>query len=86
MRSVYRTVWEIPQKALVDMAAERGPFIDQSQSLNLFIEPPTVTKVHDTQVEWRFRMTAPAAREFLQRVSRLEMAGPASGSKVARSP
>ncbi len=50
---------------------------------NLFIEAPTVTKVHDTQVEWRFRMTAPAAKEFLQRVSRLEIASPASGGKVA---
>ncbi len=52
---------------------------------NLFIEPPTVAKVHDTQVEWRFRMTAPAAKEFLQKVSRLEMAGPAGGGKVAES-
>ena len=51
---------------------------------NLFIEPPTVTKVHDTQVEWRFRMTEPAAKEFLQRVSRLEMASPAPGGKVAK--
>lgn len=50
---------------------------------NLFIEPPTVTKIHDTQVEWRFRMTEPAAKEFLQRVSRLEMASPAPGGKVA---
>ncbi len=49
---------------------------------NLFIEPPTVAKIHDTQVEWRFRMTSPAAKEFLQRVSRLEMAGSAGG-KVA---
>ena len=45
LRTVYRTVWEIPQKALVDMAAERGPYIDQSQSLNLFIETPTIGKL-----------------------------------------
>ena len=49
---------------------------------NLFIEPP-VAKAHDARVEWRFRMTAPAAREFLERVSRLEMAGPATGGRVA---
>ena len=42
----------------------------QSAGPNLFIEPPTV-RTHDDQVEWRFRMTAPAARAFLQRVSRL---------------
>jgi ribonucleoside-diphosphate reductase alpha chain len=45
IKQVYRTVWEVPMRALVDMAAERGPFIDQSQSLNLFIESPTIGKV-----------------------------------------
>ena len=42
---------------------------------NLFIEPPTV-RTTDRQVEWRFRMTRPAAREFLQRVSRLGLSNP----------
>jgi len=45
LKQVYRTVWEIPMRALIDMGAERGPFIDQSQSLNLFIESPTIGKV-----------------------------------------
>jgi ribonucleoside-diphosphate reductase alpha chain len=45
IRSVYRTVWELPMRALIDMAAERGAFIDQSQSLNLFIESPTIGKM-----------------------------------------
>lgn len=35
VKEVYRTVWEIPQRDIIDMAAQRGPFIDQSQSLNL---------------------------------------------------
>jgi ribonucleoside-diphosphate reductase alpha chain len=39
---VYRTVWEIPMRSLIDMAAERGAFIDQSQSLNLFVENPNI--------------------------------------------
>ncbi len=43
---------------------------------NLFIERPTVTTPTDRQVEWRFRMTQPAAREFLQKVSRLGLTGP----------
>ena len=43
--SVYRTVWEIPMKSLVDMAADRGPFIDQSASLNLFMESPNIGKL-----------------------------------------
>lgn len=42
LREVYRTVWELPMRALIDMAAERGAFIDQSQSLNLFIESPNI--------------------------------------------
>ena len=42
LRHVYRTAWEIPMRSLVDMAADRGAFIDQSQSLNLFIESPSI--------------------------------------------
>jgi ribonucleoside-diphosphate reductase alpha chain len=45
IRTVYRTAWEIPMKGLIDMASERGAFIDQSQSLNLFIESPTIGKL-----------------------------------------
>lgn len=45
IRNLFRTVWEIPMKALIDMAAGRGAFIDQSQSLNLFIEAPTIGKL-----------------------------------------
>lgn len=45
IKQIYRTVWEIPQKALIDMAAKRGPFIDQAQSLNLFLESPTIGKL-----------------------------------------
>ena len=42
LRAVYRTVWELPMRALIDMAADRGAFIDQSQSLNLFVENPNI--------------------------------------------
>ncbi|MFT7680481.1 MAG: ribonucleoside-diphosphate reductase alpha chain, partial [Planctomycetota bacterium] len=45
LRKLYRTAWELPQKALIDMAAARGPFIDQSQSLNLFMASPTIGKL-----------------------------------------
>ncbi len=40
IRGLYKTVWEIKQKVLIDMAADRGPFICQSQSMNLFVEAP----------------------------------------------
>ncbi|WP_449445923.1 ribonucleoside-diphosphate reductase subunit alpha [Thermomonas brevis] len=42
LRDVYRTVWELPMRSLIDMAAERGAFIDQSASLNLFMESPNI--------------------------------------------
>jgi ribonucleoside-diphosphate reductase alpha chain len=45
LRLLYRTAWELPQKALIDLAAARGPWIDQSQSLNLFIENPVIGKL-----------------------------------------
>ncbi|MGI9625027.1 MAG: ribonucleoside-diphosphate reductase subunit alpha, partial [Acidimicrobiales bacterium] len=39
------TAWEIPQKSLLEMGAARGAFVDQSQSLNLFMESPTIGKL-----------------------------------------
>ena len=42
LRQIYRTAWEIPMKSLIEMAAARGAFIDQSQSLNLFIANPNI--------------------------------------------
>jgi ribonucleoside-diphosphate reductase alpha chain len=45
VRAVYRTAWELPMSALIDMAADRGAFIDQSQSLNLFIEDPDLSRL-----------------------------------------
>lgn len=45
LRQLYRTAWELPQKSLVDLAAARGPYIDQSQSLNLFMATPTIGKL-----------------------------------------
>ena len=45
LKALYRTAWELPMRSLIDMAAERGAFIDQSQSLNLFIESPTIGKL-----------------------------------------
>lgn len=45
LREIYRTVWELPQKALIDHAAARGAYIDQSQSLNLFQENPNIGRL-----------------------------------------
>jgi ribonucleoside-diphosphate reductase alpha chain len=45
MRALYRTAWELPQKSVIDLAAARGAYIDQSQSLNLFVESPNIGKL-----------------------------------------
>ncbi len=45
LKLLYQTAWELPQRALIDMAAARGPYIDQSQSLNLFMAAPTIGKL-----------------------------------------
>lgn len=42
VRRVFRTAWELPMRSVIDMAADRGAFIDQSQSLNLFVENPSI--------------------------------------------
>ena len=49
IRDRYRTVWEIPMRTLIDMSADRGAFVCQSQSLNLWLEDPnykTLTSMH----------------------------------------
>lgn len=46
IRRRYRTVWEMSMKSIIDMAADRGPYICQSQSMNLFLPEPTVGKVN----------------------------------------
>lgn len=45
IRDLYKTVWEISQKTIINMAADRGAYIDQSQSLNLFVENPNYAKI-----------------------------------------
>ena len=45
LKALYKTVWEIKQKTLIDMAADRGAFICQSQSMNLFMAQPTIAKL-----------------------------------------
>jgi len=41
----YKTIWEISQRELIDMAADRAPFIDQTQSMNIYMSNPTLSKI-----------------------------------------
>ena len=45
LKAIYRTVWEISQKSIIEMSADRGAYIDQSQSLNIFMENPSMAKL-----------------------------------------
>lgn len=45
IRHLYRTIWEIPQKSVIDLAADRGPFVDQSQSLSVHLADPSAGKL-----------------------------------------
>ena len=50
LKRVYRTVWEVPQRAVIDHAAARGPFVDQSQSMNLYLAAPSFQKLSSALV------------------------------------
>jgi len=45
LKILYKTVWEIKQKKIIELAAERAPFIDQSQSLNIHLSDPSLSKI-----------------------------------------
>lgn len=45
VRELFRTAWELPQRSLIDLAAARSPYVDQSQSLNLFLAAPSIGKL-----------------------------------------
>jgi ribonucleoside-diphosphate reductase alpha chain len=88
LREVYRTAWEIPQRSLIDMAAERGAFIDQSQSLNLFMETPTIGKLSSMYLHaWKqglkttyYLRSRPATRINMTTVSESDEPPPSGGA------
>ena len=46
MKALYKTVWEIPQKIIINLSVSRAPFICQSQSLNIHLPEPNFTKIY----------------------------------------
>ncbi|MGK5552987.1 ribonucleoside-diphosphate reductase subunit alpha [Actinomadura kijaniata] len=93
LRELYRTAWELPQKALIDLAAARTPFIDQSQSLNLFMETPTIGKLSSMYAyAWRsglkttyYLRSRPATRIAQTTVARTASEAPPEDAAVACS-
>ena len=57
MKELYKTVWEIKQKNIIEMARDRQPFIDQSQSMNLFLEDFSYNKLLKIQIyAWKQKL------------------------------
>lgn len=92
LREVFRTAWEIPMRSLIDMAADRGAFIDQSQSLNLFMESPKIGPLSSMYFHaWKrglkttyYLRSRPATRIALATVDR-ERSAPVEDGAVACS-
>jgi ribonucleoside-diphosphate reductase alpha chain len=88
VRELFRTAWELPQRALIDMAAARGAFIDQSQSLNLFLAAPSIGKLSSMYLHaWKsglkttyYLRSRPATRIAQATVA---LAAPAAGLRQA---
>jgi ribonucleoside-diphosphate reductase alpha chain len=91
VRHLFRTAWELPQRALIDMAAARAPFIDQSQSLNLFMAAPTIGRLSSMYMHaWKsglkttyYLRSRPATR--IQQATVAVAAAEAAGDAVACS-
>lgn len=74
-KEIYRTVWEIPQKSLIEMARDRQAFVDQSQSMNLYLTTPDIAKLNSmlfygweqglkTGVYYTHQLVAPSAIKY----------------------
>jgi ribonucleoside-diphosphate reductase alpha chain len=91
-KAIYRTAWELPMKPLLDMAAERGPYIDQSQSLNLFVESPTIGALSSMYFyAWKkglkttYYLRSRPATEIAKTAAKVETAAAADEAAVACS-
>jgi ribonucleoside-diphosphate reductase alpha chain len=93
VRELFRTAWELPQRALIDLAAARAPYIDQSQSLNLFLSAPTIGKLSSMYLyAWKaglkttyYLRSRPATRIQQATVSILPVVGDVDPEAVACS-
>ncbi|MDE2491006.1 MAG: ribonucleoside-diphosphate reductase subunit alpha, partial [Elusimicrobia bacterium] len=93
VRAMFRTVWEIPMRSLIDMAADRGAYLDQSQSLNLFMESPNIGKLSSMYMyAWKkglkttyYLRSRPATRIAKATVSAAAAAAPLSAAPDAKT-
>jgi ribonucleoside-diphosphate reductase alpha chain len=80
-KAIFRTAWEIPMRAIIDMAADRGVWIDQSQSLNLFVESPNIGRLSSMYMyAWKqgIKTTYYLRSRPATRIAKTTVAAPAS--------
>jgi ribonucleoside-diphosphate reductase alpha chain len=85
IRAIYRTAWEIPMRSLIDMAADRGAFIDQSQSLNLFLESPNIGVLSSMYMyAWKkgLKTTYYLRSRPATRIAKVSASGPSAGKSI----
>ncbi len=88
LKLVYRTVWEVPMRSLIDMAKARNAYIDQSQSLNLFAESPNIGRLSSMYMHaWKsgLKTTYYLRSRPATRISKTTVAMPAKASAVLPS-
>ncbi|CAG8640322.1 6468_t:CDS:2, partial [Scutellospora calospora] len=73
LKAMYKTTWELSQKVIIDMAADRGAFIDQSQSLNIHMGEPTFAKLTSLKTGMYYLRTKPAADAIKFTVDQLSL-------------
>ncbi|HEY0870529.1 MAG TPA: ribonucleoside-diphosphate reductase subunit alpha, partial [Acidothermaceae bacterium] len=84
VRELFRTAWELPQRSLIELAASRAPYVDQSQSLNLFLASPTIGKLSSMYLHaWKsglkttyYLRSRPATRIQQATVAAIEVSAP----------
>ncbi len=93
-RAIFRTSWELPMRSLIDMAADRGAFLDQSQSLNLFMESPNIGQLSSMYMyAWKkglkttyYLRSRPATRIAKVTFDETSQAAPVTQNSVAIAP
>ena len=95
IKEIYRTTWEIKQRSLIDMAADRGRFICQSQSLNAFMDAPNHDKLTSMHFHaWKkglktgmyYLRSKPAAAAIQFTVDRTSLKAPTAGRRGSDGP
>jgi ribonucleoside-diphosphate reductase alpha chain len=87
-RELFLTAWELPQRALIDIAAARAPFVDQSQSLNLFMAAPSIGKLSSMYLyAWKsgLKTTYYLRSRPATRIQQATVAGPVSQTTVPQT-